>query len=70
MKERSCNFCTIIEDNIAWIIGFLDGLIVGCCYACSEYIDDDDVNTNVINELVKGAKTGFKDGAWVGHIDR
>jgi hypothetical protein len=58
------------EDRIAWLIGFIDGLIIGTFYSCSEYVDDDEVNTNALNELVKGAKVGFKDGTWIGHLDK
>jgi hypothetical protein len=67
MGEHKCNFCTIIEDNVAWLIGFIDGLMAGLFYSCNEYVDDD---TNVLNELIQGAKTGFKDGTWVGTLHK
>lgn len=70
MKERSCNFCTIIEDKMAWTIGFINGLFIGLFYSCSEYVDEEDIDTNVIDELINGAKNGFKDGTWVGHLDK
>jgi len=66
MKERNCNFCTIIEDGLAWIIGWADGAIIGCCFSCGEYMDDE----NMVNELAHGAQKGFKDGTWIGHLDK
>jgi hypothetical protein len=63
MKEYSCNLCTTLEHNVAWLIGFIDGLIIGLFYSCSEYVDDD---TSVMNEMT----SGFKEGTWVGTIDK
>jgi len=63
MKKRNCNCCEIAEEEFAWLIGWFEGLIVGCIYSCYEHVDDEDVN-----ELVNGAKTGFKEAVWVGHL--
>jgi len=66
MKERSCNFCTIIEDKMVWVIGFINGLFIGFFYSCNEYVDEENIDTNVIDELING----FKDGTRVGHSDK
>ena len=65
MRQRNCNCCKIAEEGLAWLIGWFDGLIFGCIYSCYEHVDDDDVD-----EMIKGAKIGFKEGTWVGHLDK
>lgn len=69
MKERTCNFCTVMEDGLAWLIGWFEGCVVGCIFACSE---DNDAgrSTNIISEMISGAKTGFSEGEWLGHLDK
>ena len=62
MKERSCEFCTMCEDRIAWFVGFVDGLIAATFYSCSKNTD----NANIIIEMT----SGFKEGARVGHLDK
>uniref|UniRef100_A0A6C0ASF7 Uncharacterized protein n=1 Tax=viral metagenome TaxID=1070528 RepID=A0A6C0ASF7_9ZZZZ len=69
MKERTCNFCTIMEDSVAWIIGWFEGCVIGCIFACSED-NDSGGSTNIINEMINGAKTGFSEGEWLGHLDK
>ena len=69
MKERTCNCCTTFEDNMAWLFGWLEGCVLGCIFACSEDIDEGD-QTNMIIEMVKGARTGFREGEWLGHMDK
>jgi hypothetical protein len=69
MKERTCNCCTVLEDNIAWLFGFVEGCIIGCIFACSEYDNDND-KTNMLNEMMRGAKSGFGEGEWLGHLDK
>ena len=69
MKERSCNVCTWLEDNLAWTFGWIEGCIVGCIFACSED-NTNSGNTNIINEMIHGASSGFKEGEWLGHMDK
>jgi hypothetical protein len=70
MKERRCNFCTVFEDTVAWLFGWTGGSIIGCCVACSDYMEDNGDVINMITEAMRGAKRGFEAGTWFGHLDR
>lgn len=65
MKERNHNCCTMMEDGLAWAVGWIEGCILGCIYGCSENKDD----TNMANEMFRGAISGFREGEWLGHMD-
>ena len=69
MKERNCNFCTVMEDSVAWIIGWFEGCLIGCIFACSENRENED-QTNFITEMINGANMGFREGEWLGHLDK
>lgn len=55
--ESDC--CFIIEEQIAWFIGCIDGFLMGCFFGC---YNNDFYEPELVDDLVKGAEYGFYEG--------
>jgi hypothetical protein len=57
-KKREESYCFIIEDALAWCIGWVEGCIVGCCFT---WYMEEVVEPGIAEDMMMGAFRGYED---------
>ena len=60
VKDENC--CFSIEEDIAWLIGCIDGFFMGCFFNC---YNEELYEPGLVDDVIRGVDYGFKGGVYM-----
>jgi hypothetical protein len=62
--------CLYFEENIAWFIGWIDGVFIGCVFFNEDNEECLEQDYAILSAAINGGKKGYVDVSKIKRIDK